>query len=728
MIGLGGNSTLGIGVLIQLKDNFTSPSQRVNNAMEKMHAQAQRIMRANLRDVGNLGLGMMAAGGALTLGLGSAVNSAARFQTTMTKVKALGDLDKPQAKVLDSLAKDLAQKYGIMPNEIAGGVLELVKRGVGDKDISKSMNALIMTAIGADEKLEGKGGVAARMMDMVQAWGYRASDMSKIGDILAKGAMMTSMDFLDMAESMRYTQDVLKQLNFSFEESVAMIGILSNAGIKGSMAGTALNNMFTQFTIAITGASKKKNSALAAMGLAPSDFIKANGDMLNLIPSLKKIELALKPFGGVAKQALLNDIFGIRGKRGDNPLQDAIRDALEIDMGNVDPKNIKMDKFGNQFIIDPKTGERRLGITLSELLSQLQHSDGTNQKIFDQISKTFEFRRKKFASTWDTFKINVGNALLPALTAFLKVLTPMIGLITRFADTTLGKAFIAVVASGGLVTLLFGGFLFAISKIGLGFLGWKSTLDQIKMTMGWVMAGGRGRMLATMPGQGINTAGSVYDKNGMLIRNASMANVGMTAASYGRGAGRMSPNSSPSGIFVTPTAAARQTAGRAATAAARQRAAMGMTSKMAATGRTAGVLGGVLGGLGATIGRVGSLFLRLIPVLGWILTAWSIYAALSGDDDEEMEGGVKRVPVPNGYTNEQAEAFRLGPAYIPPSPGRGDQNFYVPPNGNNNAAVPNVNVNVHPGQLNVYTDGEKTYQEKMRWEAEQSAANEGFNQ
>lgn len=717
MIGLGGNSTLGIGVLIELKDNFTSTSKRVNSEMEKMHAQGQRIMRANLHDVGRAGMVMAGIGAAATLGFGSAVNAASKFQHTMIKIKALGDSDvsPAQAKMLTNLSKSLAKKYGIMPNDIASGILELVKRGVSAEDIPKALEAQLMTTIGADERLEGEGGVAARMMDMAMAWGYQAKDMNRIGDVMAKGTQLTSMGFLDLAESMKYSQDVLKSLNLSFEESVAMIGLLSNAGIKGSMAGTSLNNFYTQFTIALTGASKKKNEALKAMGLTPDDFIKANGDMLELIPTLRKLDAALKPFGGVARQGLLNDIFGIRGKRSVNPLLDALSITPE------DQAKMGRDSYGNPIMIDPNTGQKRLGLTIEELLKRIQGSEGTNEKIFNQIKEGFEFKKQKFKASWEVFKINAGSALLPVLTGFLKALTPMLNLVSSFAETKVGKILIGAVAAGGLMSLLFGGFLVAISRIGLGFLGWKSTLDQIRMTMGWVMGGMRGNIVGTLPGQKVNAAGSVYDKNGILIRNAAMAgmasDMSQTAMMY-----RMSRG----GVL------SRIAKGKASVAGLSRLASRGggLGKMFGGIIRVGGPIIELFAGLSRVIGPLLTGFLRFIPIIGWIWTAYSIISALWDFNEPQLdENGKPYYPAPNGYTNEMAKSYQMGPSYVPPEPTRGDQNFYVPPTtAGGPSAAPNVNVNVLPGQLNVYTDGEKSYSEKMKWQAEQSAASEGYNQ
>lgn len=672
MIGLGANSTLGIGVLIELKDGFTSTSKRVNTEMEKMHARAKAIMRDNLHDMGNLGTRMMAVGGGIAYGLNSAVKAASEFNLTMTKVKALGGIDGPQTKVLSNLAKSLGERYGLMPQEIATGILELVKRGVDGNEIPKTLDALIMTAIGADERLGGHEGVAARAMDMAMAWGYRAQDMSKIGDMMAKGAQLTSMNFVDLAESMKYSQDVLKSLNLSFAEGVAMIGLLSNAGIKGSVAGTSLTNFYTQMTIALTGASKKKNNALATLGLRPEDFIKANGDMLGLIDTLKILDKALRPFGGVAKQGLLNDLFGIRGKRGENPLVDSLR------------------------------GDGKLGMGIEELLKRIEKSEGTNRAIYNQLAETYAMRRKRFAATWETFKINVGTALLPALTGLLKALTPIISLIGSFANTTVGKILISIIGAGSIVTFLFGGFLFMISRIGLGFLNWKSTLEQIKTTMGWVMGGMRGKMVATIPGQNINNQGSVYDKNGMLINAASMAAMnGMTPLGW---AHRMRRG----GAMTRIGRGSASVAGLAR--AARMRG--GLFSKIVSGMiKFSGPVINMFAGLARVLGPVLGLFGRLIPIVGWIWTAWSIGSALFGKSSDSTS--VTEAP-PEKYNYKMAYENKYG-------------GYHYVPTTKENRIINQVDVTVKPSNVNVNVDGQKIGQEKMNWQAEQSVSDQGLN-
>jgi TP901 family phage tail tape measure protein len=738
MIGLGGSNTLGIGVLIQLNDNFTSTSQRVNSAMAKMQAQARAVMTDNLRDLERAGAVMMGIGGAITYGLHGATKAAASFEYTMAKVHALGgkNMKKGESKYLGQLAKDLSVQYGIMPEEVSGAILELIKRGVKGDEIPKALNAQILTAIGADERLSGEGGVAARMMDMAMAWGYSADDMAYIGDVMAKGTQMTSMGFLDLAESMKYSQDVLKSMNLSFEESVAMIGILSNAGIKASMAGTAMNNFYTQFGIALGGKSPKKNSVFAALGVSPGDFIKANGDMEDIIPTLSKLKEAMQPFGGVAKQQMFNDLFGIRGKRAFNPLIDALEDEV-TKTGEVDKQT------GKSVSQDGITGKKRLGVSLDGLLKDLKNSGGTNQKIADELMEQSKKKAEQFQAAWAVFKIDVGTALLPMLIGITKALTPILSLLSSFAQTSVGKVIIAILASGAMVALLFGGFAWAIAKIGLGFMGWKSTLDGIKMTMGWVMGGMKGNFVSPIAGQNINSAGSIYDKNGMLINNVSQqqrrqARNARGGGNGGGGGGYFGGSLGGGGGKGAGGRAARRAAQFGKTGASKVP--LTFFGKMAAKGGVVGkIFGGIIkwggkivGGImkvAPFIGKVLGFFGRFLPIVGWLWTAYSIYSALWGSKPEEEalpDGpeGSGTEPVMEKMNAEMDRRHRGQTSAVIPQP---RNNYWNGQTTGYRLEQPKVAVNMSPQTINLYTDGELAYSKKLEIALNASVASEGFN-
>src|SRR5699024_2143618 len=95
----------------------------------------------------------------------------------------------------------------------------------------------------------------------------------------------------------------------------AMIGTLGNAGIQGSMAGTALSNMVRYLNKSISQPSFKGGKALARLGLSKQDFVDAKGDLLDFSIILEKLQKATANLTSTEQNAVFLDIFGVRGNR-----------------------------------------------------------------------------------------------------------------------------------------------------------------------------------------------------------------------------------------------------------------------------------------------------------------------------------------------------------------------------------------------------------------------------
>ena len=48
MIGLGSSSTLGIGLIIKLRDEFTQNANRISASMNQVHGNAERAMKRTM--------------------------------------------------------------------------------------------------------------------------------------------------------------------------------------------------------------------------------------------------------------------------------------------------------------------------------------------------------------------------------------------------------------------------------------------------------------------------------------------------------------------------------------------------------------------------------------------------------------------------------------------------------------------------------------------------------
>ena len=501
MIGLGSSSSLGIGLIIELRDKFTQKANQVSASMNAMHDNAQKALKSSFNLMTGVGVAMTAVGYKITRSMISATKESMTFKQVLLNIKALGEMTNNEMNELGRIAMTLGPKYGKDAITVARGMEDLVKAGLKGKDIPKVMEAILQTATAAQEKLEGETGVAARMTDIMMAWGVNADQASRIGDIMTKGAIESTVSFNDLAESMRYSQDILKCLHLNFEESVAMMGILGNAGIKASMSGTALGNAWREVAIAIGGGSKKKNAALHALGLSPKDLMDAHGNLRRPLEILDKIKMGVRDMGDIQRQNILNDLFGVRGKRGVNPLIDFLMKGPN-------------DKW--------------MGKSFQEMVKTLtSDSIGANMKIIEEKSKGAAYQAEQLKANWENFKIAVGDAMMPLLNWALPKLIRITKALTNFA--TNHPRVIRMVAAFGLLLITFGGLLTMVGLIGRAMTGLSSGFVAFRTVGLWVWNTLIARALTylgIMRGieatQGINAAGSIYDKRtGRIIKTAA---------------------------------------------------------------------------------------------------------------------------------------------------------------------------------------------------------------
>lgn len=492
MIGLGSSSTLGIGLIIQLRDQFSQNADRISKSMTNMHANVNRAMANSFNSMTITGAGIATVGVRITRGMISATKSATEFQKVMLSIKALAgkDMTSNDLNNLSNLALRLGPKFGMSATEAARGMEDLVKAGLKASEIPKVLESLMLTSIGSGEMLGGEGGVAARMTDMLMAWGKTADQASRVGDILAKGAVESTVSFKDLSEAMVYSQNTLKGLNLTFEESVAMMSVMGNSGIKGSKAGIALQNMFKELTVAIGGGSRKKNAALAALGIDPKSLMDDFGSLRRPLEVIDRIKESIRGMGDIQKGNILFDIFGTRGGRGASPLID---------------------------FLTKNKNEKWLGKSLTEMVDTLTNrSAGENMRIFMEKSQGAAFQAERLKANWENFKIAVGNALLPLLNRTLPILSRIVESIGNFARNH--PFIVKLVAIFGALLVPLGGILMLTGLIGRGMMALRRGFVGFRMAGLWAWNTLIARALVYLgimrgigANQKMNAAGSIID-------------------------------------------------------------------------------------------------------------------------------------------------------------------------------------------------------------------------
>lgn len=181
--------------------------------------------------------GIYAMGRALVVSIGKWME----FSKAMSEVRSiLLGATSEEFKRLTEQAKLLGATTANTATEIAGAMTNLARAGFDTSEIEASVKSVsnLANATGI-EMSEASDLIAVG----VRAFGFEASEASRVADVFALTASRTNTTVTELGEGMKYVAPVAKQLGFSLEETTAMLGKLADAGIKSTMGGTALRKM-----------------------------------------------------------------------------------------------------------------------------------------------------------------------------------------------------------------------------------------------------------------------------------------------------------------------------------------------------------------------------------------------------------------------------------------------------------------------------------------------------
>jgi len=128
-------------------------------------------------------------------------------------------------------------------SEVAGLSLELARAGFSAEDITASIRSVVQLSEAAGLSAENAAEIAANVKTM---FSLQASELSRVNDVLTQTANASTTSVQSLGESFTYVGPLASAFGFSVEEVAAALGVLANAGQKGSVAGAGLQQMFSQ--------------------------------------------------------------------------------------------------------------------------------------------------------------------------------------------------------------------------------------------------------------------------------------------------------------------------------------------------------------------------------------------------------------------------------------------------------------------------------------------------
>lgn len=238
-------------------------ASKSEQAFQKIAAAGEKIQGVGdkISSVGkNLKYVSAAAAGALT----GIVKTTADFDAAMSKVAAISGAAGDDFTALRDKAREMGATTKFTATESAEALNYMAMAGWKTDQMLSGISGVMNLAAASGEELATTSDIVT---DALTAFGMQAEDSAHFADILAAAASNANTNVAMMGESFKYAAPVAGSLGYSAEDVALALGLMANSGIKASMAGTSLRNIFQR----MAKPTKESAAAMERLGLSIDD-------------------------------------------------------------------------------------------------------------------------------------------------------------------------------------------------------------------------------------------------------------------------------------------------------------------------------------------------------------------------------------------------------------------------------------------------------------------------
>jgi len=366
-------------------------AKQSGTALQNIAAKGEKLKTVgdNISNVGTKLLPVTAG----VVGLGTAaVKTAADFDSAMSKVAAVSGATGKDLDALRDKAREMGSKTKFSASEAAEAMNYMAMAGWKTEDMLSGIEGVMNLAAASGEDLATTSDIVT---DALTAFGLSAKDSGHFADILAAASSNANTNVSMMGETFKYCAPIAGALGFSAEDTAEAIGLMANAGIKGSQAGTALRTIMNN----LSGDVKICGSSIGEVTVATTN---ADGSMRDLSDILADCRTAFSGLSESEKAAAAESLVGKNamsgflalmnaGEADINKLSSAIDNCDGCAAGMAETMN---DNLAGQLTI-LKSQLQELAISFGELLMPaIRTIVGWIQKFVDWLNSMDEGTRK----------------------------------------------------------------------------------------------------------------------------------------------------------------------------------------------------------------------------------------------------------------------------------------------------------------------------------------------
>ncbi len=304
-----GNEVAGIE-LFKLLGRIAIDSSGVDEAIDKVAGKVE----AAGQKMSSFGDKMSSVGNKLTLGVTAplvaigtkAVQTAANFEAAMSEVSAISGATGEDFDKLEQLAKKMGETTKFSASESADALKYMAMAGWKTEDMLGGLEGVLNLAAAAGADL---GTTSDIVTDALTAMGYSAGDAGRLADVMAAASSNANTNVELMGETFKYAGTMAGTLGYSMEDVSLAIGLMANSGVKGSMAGTALNAIMSRLAGNTNGATECINN----LGV---EFYHADGSARALGDVIDELRVATAGLTTEEKTQIAATVAGEEAKKG----------------------------------------------------------------------------------------------------------------------------------------------------------------------------------------------------------------------------------------------------------------------------------------------------------------------------------------------------------------------------------------------------------------------------
>lgn len=328
--------------------------------------------------------------------------------------------------------------------QVAELATSLVRAGFSVSEVEGALPGVVKGAEATGTTFERMGDIVGNTL---RGFALDIDQTSRVTDVLVNAANSSNASIEGLGYTFEYTAPIAKALGVSLEDVAAAAGLMANAGIQGSVAGTGLRFGLQKLQQAAGGASpeilglsrnqERLGTALKKLG---ADVTDAEGNLLPLEQVFLRLKSSLSQLSRADQVRIMNIIFG--------------------------------EEAGSKFL----SITNQSTAAISKMFGEIRNSAGSTDKARKDMTG-FGLEVKRLEGTIDSLLRGVGGvaaaALSPLLTAANATIGVISGLPAPIKNTAGAMAIMATAATAASVGI--GALNVAVGTIG----GWAALRTSI---------------------------------------------------------------------------------------------------------------------------------------------------------------------------------------------------------------------------------------------------------